>query len=134
MAILVLIGEPVYAGWVVVENDYLDPGRQTVYLDPDTVIREENLMTVQQLTDYKWMQGNVGLGRFMPGPHRFFSTTTRKQFDCGTKRVRLLAFTEFSGHMGTGIAANGYVDHDAWLPVEPESINHALWQLVCRKE
>ena len=134
MAILVLIGEPVYAGWVVVENDYLDPGRQTVYLDPDTVIREENLMTVQQLTDYKWMQGNVGLGRFMPGPHRFFSTTTRKQFDCGTKRVRLLAFTEFSGHMGTGIAANGYVDHDAWLPVEPESINHALWELVCGKE
>ncbi len=50
-----------------------------------------------------------------------------------TKRVRLLAFTEFSGHMGTGIAANGYVDQDAWLPVEPESINHALWELVCTR-
>lgn len=133
LALLALIGEPVDAGWVVVEKDYLDPGRQTVYIDPDTVIREENLMTVQQLTDYKWMQGNVGLGRFMPGPHRFFSTTTRKQFDCGTKRVRLLAFTEFSRQMGTGIAADGYVDQDAWLPVETESINHALWELVCTR-
>ncbi len=50
-----------------------------------------------------------------------------------TNRVRLLAFTEFSGHMGTGIAANGYVDQDAWLPVEPESINYALWELVCAR-
>ncbi|MBH0178630.1 MAG: hypothetical protein HP491_12380 [Nitrospira sp.] len=133
MVLLALSGEPVDAGWVPVEKDDVDPGRQTVYLDPDTVIREESLVTVRQLTDYKWMQGNVGLGRFMPGPHRFFSTMTRKQFDCGTKRVRLLAFTEFSGHMGTGIAANGYVDQDAWLPVEPESINHALWEWACTR-
>lgn len=133
MALLALCSQSVSAGWVSVEKDYVDPGRQTVYLDPDTIIREENLVTIRQLTDYKWMQGNVGLGRFMPGPHRFFSTTTRKQFDCGTNRVRLLAFTEFSGHMGAGVAANGYVDQDAWLPVEPESINHALWELVCTR-
>ncbi|MBH0178634.1 MAG: hypothetical protein HP491_12400 [Nitrospira sp.] len=133
MAVLVLCSQSVSAGWVPVEKDYVDPGRQTVYLDPDAIIREESLVTVRQLTDYKWMQGNVGLGRFMPGPHRFFSTTTSKQFDCGTKRVRLLAFTEFSGHMGTGIAANGYVDQDVWLPVEPESINHALWEWVCAR-
>jgi hypothetical protein len=133
MTLLVLGSQPVYADWAPVEKDYVDPGRQTLYLDPDAIIREENLVTVRQLSDYKWMQGNVGLGRFMPGPHRFFSTTTSKQFDCGRKRVRLLAFTEFSGHMGTGIAANGYVDQDVWLEVEPESINHALWEVVCTR-
>jgi hypothetical protein len=36
--------------------------------------------------------------------------------------------------MGTGIAANGYVDKDNWLPVEPESINQALWEIACGKE
>jgi len=134
MALLVLSCAPAYAGWAAVEKDYLDPGRQTVYIDPDTVSREENLVTIRQLTDYKWMQGNAGFGSFMMGSHRFLSTITRKQFDCAAQRVRLLAFTEFSRHMGTGISANGYVDQDAWLPVEPESINRALWELACGKE
>lgn len=66
--------------------------------------------------------------------HRFLSTTTHKQFDCREKRVRLLAFTEFSRHMGTGIPMNGYVDGDNWIPVEPESINEALWEVGCAKE
>jgi hypothetical protein len=134
MILLALGGDLVYAGWVAVEKDYLDPGRQTVYFDPGTVRREANLVTMWQLTDYKWMQGNAGFGRFGLGPHRFLSTTTRKQFDCATQRVRLLAFTEFSRHMGTGISANGYVDQDVWLTIEPESINHALWELACGKD
>jgi hypothetical protein len=133
MALLALSGEPVNAGWVVVEKDYLDPGIQTLYVDPDSIDREGNLVTIRQLTDYKWMQGNAGFGPFGLGPHRFLSTITRKQFDCRATLVRLLAFTEFSRAMGTGIAANGYVDQGAWLPVEPESINHALWELVCTR-
>jgi len=74
------------------------------------------------------MKGN---GR---GAHRFFSTKTHKQFDCAEKRLRLLAFTEFSQHMGSGISDAGYVDKDHWLPVEPESINQALWEMACGKE
>jgi hypothetical protein len=50
------------------------------------------------------------------------------------KHFRLLAFTEFSGRMATGIPANGYVDKDNWIPVEPESINQALWEVACGKE
>jgi hypothetical protein len=36
--------------------------------------------------------------------------------------------------MGTGIPANGYVDHGNWIPVEPKGINQALWEVVCGKE
>src|SRR6266513_6157554 len=125
---------PAYAEWVAVEKDYLSPGRQTVYVEPDTIRREGNLVTLWQLIDLKWMQGNQGMGRLGFGPHRFFSTKTQKQFDCAEKRLRLLAFTEFSQHMGTGISANGYVDMDHWLPVEPESISQALWEIACGKE
>jgi hypothetical protein len=134
ITLLFLGSVPAYAEWVAVEKDYLSPGRQTVYVDPDTIRREGNLVTIWQLIDFKWMQGNQGIGRLGFGPHRFFSTKTRKQFDCAEKRLRLLAFTEFSQHMGTGISANGYVDKDNWLPVEPESISQALWEIACGKE
>ena len=118
---------PAYAEWVAVEKDYLLPGLQTVYVDPGTILREGNLVTMWQLIDFKTMQGNRSPGRFL-------STKTHKQIDCAEKRRRVLAFTEFSRRMGTGIAANGYVDKNNWLPVEPESINHALWEVACGKE
>ena len=128
ITLLVLSRGPVYAEWVAIEKNYLLPGLQTVYVDPDTIRREGNLVTLWQLIDFKWMQGN---GR---GAHRFLSTKTQKQFDCAEERLRLLAFTEFYGHMGTGIPANGYVDKDNWLPVEPDSINQALWEVACNKQ
>jgi hypothetical protein len=123
-----LSGAPAYAEWVTVEKDYLLPGLRTVYVDSETIRREGNLVTLWQLVDFKWMQGSPR------GPTRFLSTTTHKQFDCAEKRLRLLAFTEYSQRMGTGIPAGGYVDKDKWLPVEPESINHALWEVLCGRE
>lgn len=125
---LLLSTVPAYAEWVAVERDYLLPGLQTVYIDPDSIRRERNVVTMWQLIDFKSMQGNPR------GPSRFLSTKTQKQFDCVDKRLRLLAFTEFSRGMGTGMPRNGYVNKDNWLPIEAESMNHALWEVVCGKE
>lgn len=111
----------------MVEKDYFSPGLWTIYIDPGSVRREGNLVTVWQLVDFKTMQG----GR---SPTRFLSAKTHKQFDCAEKRFRLLAFTEFTDGMGTGIPDDGYVDKDNWLPVEPESISQALWEVACGKE
>ena len=36
--------------------------------------------------------------------------------------------------MGTGMPRDGYVDKDNWLPVEAESMSHALWEAACGKE
>ena len=134
ITLLVLSRGPVYAEWVAIEKQYQSPGLQTVYFDPDTIRREGHLVTIWQLIDFKWMQGNAGIGRLGFGPHRFLSTKTHKQFDCAAKRLRLLAFTEFSRRMGAGIRNDGYVDKDNWLLVEPESINQALWEVACGKE
>ena len=128
ITLLVLSGVPAYAKWVPVEKDYLLPGLETVYIDPETIHREGNLVTMWQLIDFKGGQGN---GK---GAHRFLSTESHKQFDCAGKRIRFLAFTEFSRRMGTGIPADGYVDKGNWLAVEPESINQALWEMVCGQE
>jgi hypothetical protein len=90
--------------------------------------REGNLVTIWQLIDITWMQGNPS------GSTRFLSTKTHKQFNCADKRVRLLAFAEFSRSMGTGLPRDGHVDKDHWLPIEAESISHALWEAACGKE
>lgn len=117
--------------WVPIDDEYQAPSLHRVYVDPDSIRREGNVAGLRQLTDYVWMQGNAGFGRFLPGPHRFFSTVTRKEFHCADKRVRLLAFTEFSQHMGAGRPADGYVDQSQWLPIEPASLNEALWKIAC---
>jgi len=124
---LVLGRGPVYAEWVAVEKNYQVPGLQTVYVDPATIRREGNLVMLWQLTDFKTVQGGMG-------PDRFLSMKIQQQFDCAEKRLRLLAFTEFSRRMGTGIPANGYVDKDTWLPVKPDSMDQALWELACGKQ
>ena len=128
ITLLFLSTTPVNAEWVAVERDYLVPGLQTVYVDSDSIRREGSLVTMRQLIDFKWMQGSAR------GPTRFLSTETHKQFDCAEKRLRLLAFTEFSHRLATGIRADGYVDTGRWIPVEPDSINQALWEVACGKE
>ena len=49
ITLLVLSTVPAYVEWVAVEKDYLLPGLQTVYVDPDTIRREGNLVTMWQL-------------------------------------------------------------------------------------
>jgi hypothetical protein len=123
--LLVLSPTLTFAEWVVVERDYFSPGLQAVYVDSTNIQRDGNLVTISQLIDYKWMQGNY------VGTPRFLSTTARKQFDCANRRVRSLSFTEYYGHMATGVAAMGYVSTDQWQPIKPQTLNHALWEIAC---
>jgi hypothetical protein len=125
---MVLHNGSLYAEWVEVRSKYQSPGLHTVYYDPETIRREGKLVTLTQLTDYRWMQGGP---RSTP---RFLSTTTQKQFDCTEKRLRLLAFTEFPRRMANGRPAAEYVDRDLWLPVREDSIDHALWEVACARK
>ena len=128
ITLLLLSSGPVFAEWVAVEET---PGLRTVYVDLDTIRREGNLVTLWLLMDFQSMQGNVGLGRFGLDPSRFLSTKTQTQFDCAERRLRLLAYSEFLRHMGTGRRNDGYVDTGNWVPVKPDSMNQALWEVAC---
>ena len=127
ITLLVLSRGPVYAEWVAIEEQYQSPGRLTVYVDPDTISREGYLVTMVILIDWKWMQGNRS-------PTRFSSTINTKQFDCAKKRLRWLASTDFYGHMGTGEAAGAAIGGGDWIPVKPESLDHALSTVACNKQ
>lgn len=127
ITLLVLSRGPVYAEWVAIEKQYQSPGRLTVYIDPDAIGREGPLVTMVILIDWKWMQGNRS-------PTRFSSTISTKQFDCAKKRLRWLASTDFYGHMGTGEAAGAAIGGGDWIPVKPESLDHALSTVACNKQ
>lgn len=118
--------------WVSIDRAYQSPSREMVYYDPKTIYRHEERVTLWQLIDYKVMQGNAPFGMFMMSPHRFFSTKTHKELDCTHKTVRLLASSEFSQHMGTGPHNAVLVNQDHGQPLEPGSINQALWEVACR--
>lgn len=122
---LALSRGPVYAEWVAVKKPYQAPGLETAYFDPGTIHREGNRVALWQLTDIKWLPGAL--------TPRLLSKKIHKQFDCVEYRVRVLAITEFSRQMGTGKAADGYIENGNWLPVEPGSVNQALWEAACGK-
>lgn len=117
--------------WVAVESRYQSPSREMVYYDPKTIRRDGDLVTLWQLRDYKMMQGNAPFGMFMMSPHRFFSTKTKKEFDCRRHIVRLLASSEYVQHMGTGTSNAALISQSHGQPVEPGSINQALWDVAC---
>ncbi|OQW30101.1 MAG: hypothetical protein A4E19_11140 [Nitrospira sp. SG-bin1] len=117
--------------WVAVDSAYQSPSREMVYYDPKTIRRDGDRVTLWQLTDYKVMQGNAPFGMFMMSPHRFFSAKTHKEFDCAHNRVRLLASSEYSQHMGTGARNAVLVEQGDGRPVEPGSINQALRDVAC---
>ena len=47
ITLLVLSSGPAYAEWVAIEKQYQSPGRQTVYVDPDTIRREGHRVTME---------------------------------------------------------------------------------------
>ncbi|UVT16649.1 MAG: hypothetical protein H8K04_03555 [Nitrospira sp.] len=122
VAMLILSDGPVFAGWVAVEKQSQPAGLETVYFDPETIRRNGSRATLWQLTDIQWNDTT-----------RFLSSKTHKEFDCAQSLVRVLQIVEFSRQMGTGKSASGYIENGRWQPIETQSLNHALWQIACKK-
>ncbi|MCP9452864.1 MAG: hypothetical protein NNA23_09295 [Nitrospira sp.] len=125
LAIILLSGGPAWAKWIALDKQYQPQGKQTFYYDPQTIQQKGNWVTIWQLTDIKWMGES-------PTP-RFLSATTHKQFDCLGWRVRILQVVEFSRNMGAGKSRSGYIENGNWQRIEPQSADHGLARIVCRK-
>ena len=126
LLIALLSSDPANAEWVAVEKTKELAGLMTVYVDPDTMHREGNLVSVRQLLDYKTMQG----GR---SPDRYSSRVIHTQFDCVNQRRRLLAVTDYWGNMGTGDPTGVAIGGGDWVSVKAESADHAVWELACHE-
>ena len=119
ITLLVLSSGPSYAEWVFVSGD--DDAGMTVYVDPDTIRRNGDLVKMWYLSDRKTIEG-------------YGSIKTQREYDCAEARHRLLAASIFSGHMGQGQVLDDNLKEGQWVPVAPESSGHALWKLACGKK
>ena len=126
IALIVLMCTPAYAEWKQVETKNQLPGMRTMYIDPDTMKKEGNLVTVWELIDYNGMQG----GR---GPGAYSSKKIHVQFDCAKEQLQFLSIKDYSDNMGAGEAVGGVKGGDDWEAVKSTSIHHAVWEVVCKK-
>jgi hypothetical protein len=79
-----------------------------------------------QLYDYKTVQTVAG--------DSLLSFKRYNEYDCTEARTRMLAYTWFSGNMGSGHVVYSTPDEQQWEPVVPRSINQALWKVACSKK
>jgi hypothetical protein len=124
LTLLVLSSGPVYAEWVLTSGD--DDAGLTVYVDPDSIRRKENLVKMWQLYDYKTRQTVAG--------DSLLSIKRYNEFDCIGARTRMLAYTWFAGNMATGKVVYSTPDEQQWEPVVPGTINRTLWKVACDKK
>ena len=113
---------PACAEWVAIgSSDSL--GGYTVYVDPNTIRRNGNLVKVWALTDYTTLQTMAD--------RSFLSSKTQNEFDCAEERQRELAVTWFSSKMGTGNGVWTNFDETMWRPVAPGSVGQGVWDFAC---
>ena len=103
-----------------------DDAGLTVYVDPATIRRKGNLVRMWQLHDYKTVQTVAG--------DSLLSIKRYNEYDCAGERTRMLAYTWFSGNMGSGKVVYSTPDEPEWEPVTPRSINRTLWKVACSKK
>jgi len=124
ITLLLLSSAPAYAEWVQVSDT--DEAGKTVYVDPATIRRNRNLVTMWQFYDYKTVQTVAGIG--------FLTVKEQWEFDCAEERSRVLALKEFSGNMGNGTVVYTNSQVGKWLPVMPGSMSHTVWKVACDKK
>ena len=95
------------------------------YVDRSTIRRNGNFVKMWDLVDYKKAK--------VIGGKSNLSARAQNEYDCKEERRRFLAYTNFSGQMGSG--AINYTDSDTkkWVPVAPGSIGETRWKIACGK-
>jgi Surface-adhesin protein E len=123
ITLLVLSNGPAYAEWKLFTTD----GKgNTVYTDPDTILRKGNLVKIWVLIDSNTVHETIeGVS--------FLSSRTLHQYDCEKGRFRFLAFALFSGNMGSGQMVHSNHHVLEWEPVPPKGAGPRLLKWVCKK-
>jgi hypothetical protein len=114
----------VSAEWVLVSGEH-NTGLM-VYVDPNTIRREGNLVKMSSLIDYKTIQSIEG--------NAVLSIERQNEYDCNEERTRMLASTWFSDNMKRGQVVHSDSDEDEWKPAAPGSIAQAMLNVACRRE
>ena len=124
ITLLVLNSGPAYAEWVALGTT--DDG-MTTYADPGTIRRNGDLVKMWALYDFKTRHTVEGKS--------YLSYKVLREYDCAEERIRYLAFTFFSGKMGSGkVVPTTSDEQQKSEPVQPASIGLTLFKAACAKQ
>ena len=117
IALLMLAPIPACAEWLKVG------GNKSVvyYIDPATILREGNLRRVSTLTDLK-----------SPGMDGELSRQSLDEYNCNTRRRRILSFSSYSGPMGAGNVLVRSNVTEEWNYLQPGTAGEIKFKSVCR--
>jgi len=124
ITLLVLSSGPAYAEWVSVS--VVDQAGLTIHVDPATIHRTGDRVTMGELIDYRTIQTVAGTA--------FLSSKLQREYDCAGDRHRTLALTKWSGNMATGRVILTTSEVQQWEPADPGSIGKRLWRIACDKQ
>jgi hypothetical protein len=121
MMLLAVVCGSATAAWVKVSVS--DAG--TGYVDPATIRRTGDKITMTELTDYK----------IVPDATLPYKSVKRQyEFDCKEMTMRALTMSAFSGPMGKGDADNtASTPSSDWMSVIAGSVGEIMWRVACRK-
>lgn len=102
---------------------------ETEFANRSTIRRKGNLVRMWRLTDYKIGQANDG--------NFYLSAMSQVEFDCADNRLRVLAITVFTEHMGKGkkVGSEPFAySYAKWKPVLPGTVGEGGWKIACGKQ
>lgn len=121
--VVLLVPALAQAEWVKLAS--AGEGEVTVYVDPDSIKREGNVVEFSTLFDYATVRTLSGAP--------FQSATMQGEIDCAGKQSRTLAVSSHSEPMAGGhivsTATGGYVP---WTAIDPQGIVAAIFKFVCK--
>ena len=124
LLMLVFISSSVMAEWTALKWNHEDGGL-TLYVDYTTIRKEGDRVRMLSLADFEVVEKNeVDL----------FSSRAQNEYDCKEKKIRQLFYSLYSGSMGKGKMEHSNSEHLKWMPVQPGSMEDAMWTVACGKK
>jgi len=119
LAPLLLVTGSAWAEWVRVTGaDAAD-----VYIDPETIREDGNLVKVWEVHDYKQQHKDDALSRRL-----------RVEYDCKEQRLRFLSISTHSGPMASGTTLFTHDvpgKPDTWRQIPPGTVGNRVLKIVC---
>ena len=124
MLMLIFISTSVMAEWTALKWSHEDGGL-TLFVDYTTIRKEGDKVKMLSLVDFKIIEKDeIDL----------YSSRAQNEYDCKEKQIRQLFYALYSDSMGKGKMEHANSEHLNWLPVQPGSMEEALWKVACGKK
>lgn len=122
---VITISQNAIARWAFVADG--EKAHQKVYVDYSMVPQPDNLVTMLDLFDYKSTQESTDA--------KYLSSKTLSEYSCTEKTTRVIAITNYAGHMGSGKIVYSSKDNPdkEYQAIEPKSISEKLWVIACKQ-